>query len=277
MVIRPAAVALAFLAFAAVADARADRPELAETLAATVREHQRTLEAEVPRRENDLRAATASLDRSTSLYARGLIGRDELSAAAREAGQARARLTTARLDLARTATLLVELEGRRRLARLPSLRPGQYDASDAFVRYAGTRSFSMSAMRALERYFAERIGRPLPISAVGQTSVHVRLGLDHRDAVDLALHPDTVEGRLVIGWLRAQDISFLAFRAAQTGMATGAHIHVGAPSERLTSHTRAAMPRAPAAPARDDTRGAVESDATAASGASGDEARSIRR
>ena len=33
-------------------------------------------------------------------------------------------------------------------------------------------------------------------------------------------------------WLRAQGVSFLAFRAARAGVATGAHLHVGEPSPR---------------------------------------------
>jgi len=36
-------------------------------------------------------------------------------------------------------------------------------------------------------------------------------------------------------WLRERGIAFLAYRAARAGAATGAHIHVGRPSERLAS------------------------------------------
>src|SRR5438477_4389432 len=89
-------------------------------------------------------------------------------------------------------------------------------------------------MTLLERQFFGSLGRPLPVSAMGQSEVHNRLGLDHRHAVDLALHPDSVEGRFVMAWLRERGIGFLAYRNARAGAATGAHIHVGHPSERLT-------------------------------------------
>ena len=276
---RGAGLALALvLLVGPVADARPARhADLVDALVATVREHHRALETDMPRREEDVRAATASLDRRSVLYAKGLIGRDELAAAARDVSEARARLASARADLTRTSTLIAEIDARRRLARLPSLRPGQYDATDAFLRYAGARRFSTGTMRALERYFVERMGRSLPVSAIGQTAVHERLGLDHREAMDLAVHPDSAEGRLVIGWLRAQDISFLAFRGARTGMATGAHIHVGAPSERLIPPALAVRTRAPVAASRDEAPVPSESAATVSSGASGAGARSTRR
>ncbi len=91
---------------------------------------------------------------------------------------------------------------------------------------------------------------------MGQTEVHTRLGLDHRHAVDLALHPDSVEGRLVMAWLRERGISFLAYRAAQNGAATGAHIHVGRPSGSWGARDEPPKPptlRGPAEPGRSAT------------------------
>ena len=207
--------------------------DVSETLLQTVRDHRRALETSLPRREEDVRVAVASLDRSSALYVRGLITREELARAAREVTDARVQLESARSEMLRTGVLIAEIEARRHLASLPSLRPGQYDASAGFVRYAGSRRFSTGERLALERYFLGRAGRPLPVSASGQSDFHTRFGLDHRHAVDLAIHPDSVEGRLVMAWLREQDIPFLAFRAARSGAATGAHIHVGPPSERL--------------------------------------------
>jgi hypothetical protein len=198
----------------------------------TAHEHRRTLEASIPRREHDLREASASLDRTSRLYARGLVSRLELDEAAREAGKARGLLEWERHDLRRTTTLIVELEERRRLESLAPLRPGQYEASGALIRYEGTRELSNGELAILERHVTARGGAALTVSAMGQTEVHTRLGLDHRHAVDLALHPDSVEGRLVLAWLRERGISFLAYRAARSGASTGAHIHVGRASAR---------------------------------------------
>ena len=207
--------------------------DMTQGLLEVAREHRRTLEASIPRRERDFREASASLDRNSTLYARGVITRAELDAAAREAGEARAQLEWTRQELMRTSALIVELEAKQRLASLPPLRPGQFEASDGLIRYAGQRELSAGDFTLLERQFFARAGRMLPVSAMGQTDVHTRLGLDHRHAVDLALHPDSAEGRFVMTWLRERGIAFLAYRNARAGAATGAHIHVGHPSERL--------------------------------------------
>src|SRR5262249_32442791 len=154
-----------------------------------------------------------------TLYARGAMTRDELARAARDLTDARTQLEAARGELLRTNTVLAELDARRRLASLPSLRPGQFDAGNGLVRYAGTRVFSPDGglAHALERHFFSRVGRSLPISASGQTDVHTRLGLDHRNAMDIAVHPDSPEGRLVTTWLREQGVSFLAFSGPRSG------------------------------------------------------------
>jgi hypothetical protein len=81
-------------------------------------------------------------------------------------------------------------------------------------------------------FFISKFGRSLPVSAFGQTRLHSRLGFDHRNGVDVALNPDSFEGRAFIGKLRRLGIPFIAFRRAVPGVATGAHIHVGRPSPR---------------------------------------------
>jgi len=60
-----------------------------------------------------------------------------------------------------------------------------------------------------------------------------RLGFDHRNSVDVAVHPDSVQGKALTEYLRGNGIPFLAFRSAIRGVATGAHIHIGNPSHRL--------------------------------------------
>ena len=73
------------------------------------------------------------------------------------------------------------------------------------------------------------------MSAVGQTVTHNQLGFDHREAVDVALHPDSAEGQALIGYLTSQGVSFIAIQG-DSGSATGAHIHIGPPSRRSSSH-----------------------------------------
>jgi hypothetical protein len=73
----------------------------------------------------------------------------------------------------------------------------------------------------------------LPISAFGQTKVHDRLGLDHRTAIDVAVHPDSAEGHWLMQYLRQAGFPFIGVRGEVSGSSTGAHIHVGAASPRM--------------------------------------------
>jgi len=84
-------------------------------------------------------------------------------------------------------------------------------------------------------FFQQKFGHSMPISAFGQTGVHDRLGFDHHNSMDVALNPDSSEGQALMAYLRQSGIPFIAFRHAVPGSATGAHIHVGYPSHRLSS------------------------------------------
>src|SRR6266705_2125896 len=81
----------------------------------------------------------------------------------------------------------------------------------------------------IKSFFISKFGRTLPVSAFGQTRLHSRLGFDHRNGIDVALSPDSTEGRAVLNKLRAFGVPFIGFRRAIPGVATGAHIHVGRP------------------------------------------------
>ena len=85
----------------------------------------------------------------------------------------------------------------------------------------------------IEKFFQESFNRPLPTTAFGQSHIHDRWGLDHRNGMDVGLHPDSVEGRTLIGFLREQRIPFLIFRGPIPKVATGPHIHIGNASSRI--------------------------------------------
>jgi hypothetical protein len=51
--------------------------------------------------------------------------------------------------------------------------------------------------------------------------------------MDVAVHPDSIEGKALIAHLRTSGIPFIAFRGAVAGSSTGPHIHIGKPSGRL--------------------------------------------
>jgi hypothetical protein len=51
--------------------------------------------------------------------------------------------------------------------------------------------------------------------------------------MDVALHPDSAEGKALMDYLRRSGVPFIAFRSSVPGASTGPHIHVGRPSGRL--------------------------------------------
>ena len=92
--------------------------------------------------------------------------------------------------------------------------------------------WSLADAKKVENFFFTKFGRPLPTSAFGQSDIHDRWGLDHRQGLDVGLHPDSLEGVALVDFLRTEKIPYLVFRHAIPGVATGPHIHIGLPSHR---------------------------------------------
>jgi hypothetical protein len=128
---------------------------------------------------------------------------------------------------------ITEASMRDELLRLPRLALGAYSETSTLLRFNGGTLFKIGDASRVEKFFMETFGRSLPISALGQTSTHDRLRFDHRDAMDVALHPDSREGQSLLNFLRQAGIPFVAFRGSVPGTSTGAHIHIGKPSPRL--------------------------------------------
>jgi hypothetical protein len=95
-------------------------------------------------------------------------------------------------------------------------------------------SWSIKDSHKVENFFASKFQRRLPATAFGQSELHTRWGLDHRNGIDVGLHPESLEGRALINFLRNEKIPFLAFRSAIPGVATGPHIHIGRGSHRTS-------------------------------------------
>ncbi|MGI9167281.1 MAG: hypothetical protein ACR2G5_13045 [Pyrinomonadaceae bacterium] len=98
----------------------------------------------------------------------------------------------------------------------------------------GSGSWKISGSAKIESFFLNKFGRSLPLGAFGQSYLHTRWGLDHRNGMDVALHPNSPEGRVLISFLRSEEIPFMSFRGPVPGVATGPHIHVGNPSHRFS-------------------------------------------
>jgi hypothetical protein len=147
------------------------------------------------------------------------------------------------LDLARKEYDLAESRARlireiADMARAEEAMENQLSESAAAAagvadRFDGDGVFTPAIFSQIDSAFQARFGKPLPVSAMGETEVHRALGFDHRGRVDVAIHPDTPEGIWLRQYLTTKGIPYFAFRQAVPGKATGAHIHLGPMSTRL--------------------------------------------
>jgi hypothetical protein len=99
---------------------------------------------------------------------------------------------------------------------------------------AGNGKWKLADAEKVQDFFLTRFKKSLPLTAFGQSDLHTRWGLDHRNGMDVGLHPDSTEGRALIEFLRNESIPFLAFRGPVPGVATGPHIHIGNRSPRVS-------------------------------------------
>ena len=183
--------------------------------------------------EAELKRVTEEYERRRELYYQGLISRVDVIQAEERVAKTTLLIRDDKRFLTETDTALTEFTMRDELLRLPGLAIGGYSETASLLRFNGAAGFSLAEVAKVERFFTSTFGRGLPISALGQTSTHDRMRFDHRNAVDVALHPESAEGQSVLNFLRQVGIPFIAFRAAVPGAATGAHIHIGKPSPRL--------------------------------------------
>jgi len=116
-----------------------------------------------------------------------------------------------------------------RLAHSPA------EAAELAAGYSADGTFIYATYAKVEMAFRERFGKPMPVSAMGETAVHRAMGFDHRGRVDVAINPDQPEGVWLVEYLKQNHIPYFAFRGPVKGKATGAHIHIGPMSTRLAS------------------------------------------
>ncbi len=194
------------------------------------------LEHEIAIREANLIKLSQELkvEARKKLYQEGLVTKQQVEEAERKIATARAELDLTKQKMIQADNTIAEAIAMERLTNLPPLRVGTYSATAAMIRYNGPSAWVLTDIAKVDSYFVSQFKHSLPVSAFGQTDVHNRLGFDHRNSVDVALHPDSAEGQALINYLRSAGIPFIAFRQAVPGSATGAHIHIGYPSHRFT-------------------------------------------
>ncbi|MEK6300429.1 MAG: hypothetical protein AABO41_06875 [Acidobacteriota bacterium] len=207
-----------------VAQARAD-------LVAASKGYKASLEKVLPFEEDERKSAAEEVERRKQLIAEGIASRRDLEESERRLATAELKLAETKRQVTEADELIAEASGEDQLAKL-SARPGSYYTTAALIRFNGTARWALTDIAKVQGFFTSRFKHLLPVSAYGQTAVHDHLGFDHRNAVDVAVHPDSAEGQAIMTYLRSLGIPFIAFRHAVSGSATGAHIHIGYPSKR---------------------------------------------
>ena len=172
------------------------------------------------------------------LYGEGLVSKRELESAEGALAEGMSRIKEVRLQLKGADHFLAEALLEDESTEPTRTKPGSLTSTGVVIkpthlRFTGSGSWLLSDAGRVESFFAAQFGRRLPVSAYGQSELHTRWGFDHRQSLDVGLHPDSPEGRALVEYLRGAGIPFIAFRSAVPGSATGPHIHIGRPSHRL--------------------------------------------
>lgn len=202
----------------------------------TTKEYKASLEKLLNLYKASVKKAEDRRDKSKELLKEGLISRSEFEQSEQALADEELKIAGVQNQLKGAETqisqTLVEMEGEKEIARLKLKPKGGYIQTTSFIRYTGAGSWAISQAGKLESFFQQTFKRPLPIAVFGQGAIHNRWHLDHRNAMDISLHPDGAEGQALIAFMRSNGIPFSAFRGAIPGVATGPHIHIGRPSHR---------------------------------------------
>ncbi|MFL6333634.1 MAG: TolC family protein [Pyrinomonadaceae bacterium] len=208
------------------------------------KDYKASLEQLLPYYEAKAKRADEQLVKTRELYKDGLVSKRALDddeqavkTARAEVANVEGKLKSADVQIAET---LVEAEAEEAAAKALAKAKTAPHASGglltttAYIRYGGTRAWSLNEAGGVMEFFTRSYGRQLPVSSYGQSPVHDRWGYDHHNAMDVGVSPDSVEGRVLMEYLRSSGIPFTAFRFAIPGTATGPHIHIGRPSHKIT-------------------------------------------
>lgn len=202
-------------------------------------EYKKNLEQLISLYEKDVKQAEEKSAKLKELYAQGLVSKRDVEEGELSVTRAKAKISEARKQMKvadeQVAEMMVEAKAMEEMAKAPPPVKGRLTTTTSYIRYGGSGSWLLSESWKIQQFFLQRFGRQLPISAYGQSSLHNRWGLDHRNAMDVGVNPDSVEGRELMAFLRANGIPFAAFRVAIPGSATGPHIHIGLPSHRFAA------------------------------------------
>ncbi len=210
--------------------------KLRDDYIAKTKEYKASLEKLIAIYETNVEKAEKELAKSKKLQDEGLISKAKLTEYEQALESHAENLKTARREMdeadAQVAAILVESEAEKTIAKNLRLAKQRLVRTTAFTRFTGGSGWSIGEAWKIQRFFSDSFKKELPVAVFGQGAIHDRWRLDHRNAMDISLHPDSAEGLALLAFLQKNGIPYLAFRSAIPGTATGPHIHIGRPSHR---------------------------------------------
>jgi hypothetical protein len=198
------------------------------------------LESMIETYEEKLASEASDNEITKIMYAWDLTSKAKLDESERDLADTRSEIEQFRRWIAEDdhALALAGAKDQQSSNRLVSV--GSFHGRTMLISYAGSADWSLVDAGKIAKFYLARFGHALPISAMGQSTTHERMGLDHSDAMDVAVRPDTTEGQTLMAYLRKAGIPFIAFRSKLRGWATGAHIHIGRPSPKFEQASQSA-------------------------------------
>ena len=210
--------------------------KLREEFVNATREYKSSLEKLLAIYEGNVTKAEEKRELSRKLLAEGLIAKTQFEESERAVAAAKGKVSEARQQMnnadAQIASVLVETAADEQIAKDLRLARKRLVRTSSFTRFTGSGGWNLGEAYKIQRFFSDTFKKELPIAVFGQGAIHDRWHLDHRNAMDISLHPDTAEGQALLNYLQKNGIPYLAFRSAIPGTATGPHIHIGRPSHR---------------------------------------------
>ena len=186
--------------------------------------------------EGNVKKAEEKLELSRKLLAEGLISKIQVEENERAVAAEKAKVEDTRRQMTnadeQVAGIFAETAAEQQLAKNLRLARQSLVRTASFTRFTGAPGWGLSEAWKVQRFFSDTFNKQLPVAVFGQGAIHDRWRLDHRNAMDIQLHPDGVEGRALLEFLQKNGVPYLAFRSAIPGTATGPHIHIGRPSHR---------------------------------------------
>ncbi|HYJ48032.1 MAG TPA: TolC family protein, partial [Pyrinomonadaceae bacterium] len=138
------------------------------------KEYKNSLEQLIALYEKDVQRAEERLAQTRELYREGLVSRKNLEEGERAVADAKAKIEGARRQGVaadeQVAEMLVEEEAIEDIAKVRPAPAGKVVRASTYIRSMGTGAWSLSNAWQVQQFFQQRFGRPLPVSAFGQSS-----------------------------------------------------------------------------------------------------------